>query len=295
MGQLDVVFDIVLAGVVMILMLSSGVLSEPRALVEYFKGEHLKLTIKLIILNILFIPAFSVLLLLTLPMNPSVALLIFLIAIAPAAPMVPTMVYVNRGDINWSLVLLFVLTIICLLTIPVMLHLGQLYLSDKFEINAVTGRTLLSGYVLPVFPPLAIGFCLKYFASGLATKITPAINALVKISNLMLILLVVLVNRSNFGELEFVSSLGLVGYVALCAFAGAMAVYPSAQKVQYVTAAITTGLRNFAIVLLLLNVLTDDPVIYLYTIPVSLLPLLVFGLRGHFQSAKKPTVNVPGQ
>lgn len=295
MDSFHTFFDIALPACVITIMLSAGVLSEPKVLVEYFNAQHLKLTMKVVVLNILVIPAISFLLLLTVPMNTAVGLLIFLISIAPAAPMVPTMVHINRGDINWALVLLFVLTVISLFTIPLMLHIGQRFLADKFVIDIVTGKELLKGYVLPVFPPLAIGFLLKLFARKIAEKIAPAINLLVMLSNLIIILLVIGVNINNFGSMEVWPSLGLVFFVGLCALSGGVAVYPKAQDVEYVTAVITTGLRNFAIVLLLINIMTDDTLILMYTIPVSLVPLFVCLIRVPFLSAKNRAVKVHNQ
>lgn len=291
--MLEAVYDIALLVCVITIMFSTGILLEPESFISYFKKERFILTLRVLLANIVIIPSLMFVILFYFSFENSIALVLFLLAVAPSGPIVPSLVYLNRGDMNWSLALLILLTISTFISIPPLLWIANLFI-DNLEVKPLSNTYFITRYLLPVFIPLALGIVFKLYAGLWAERLMPITKKLAAYSNSIIVALVLLINQHQLANLQFITSLMLIVFVSICGLIGLVAIYPSANRQQYITAAMTSGLRNFVIVMLLIDILTDDKFALLQLIPVALIPIAFCVITGSYLSRRRKALQTEG-
>ena len=270
---LEIIFDIILISCIAFLMFSTGLLVEPKEIISYFRNDNFILTLRVVAANIIIVPLLTSIALLSIPFESHAALILFVLAISPAAPFIPAMVYLNKGDMNWALALIIILTIISLITIPLMVYLGSILLLDIIGLKGMVITSFLVNYIVPIFVPLIAAIGIKIYRRPWADNLLPISKTLFKYLNLLLIIMILVINYNQFSSLD--TSIILISIISCVVWAliGYVSVYPVAETPQYITAIITTGFRNFAVGLLLLDILANDKIVLLYIVPISLITL----------------------
>lgn len=288
MASLEGLLDLVLAITIAALMITTGLTSEPRAIVRCFRGRLLALSLRVVAANVLLIPLLVLVLLALTAFDRTFALLLLLLAIAPAAPLTPAMVILNRGDVNWALSLMLALTLISLFSIPGMVWLGRFVLAGGLQLRALSADQFVDGYVLPVFLPLGLAMLLKAYGERVAERIRSLCQRLVGVLSVLMLVLVVFLHRHDLGALSLWRSLSLMAFIIVFSAVGAVSVFPHGTRAEYTTAIITTGYRNFLIVMVLVNMLSPDRAALLQIIPVFLFTMAVFVCAGLWTSRRAP-------
>lgn len=255
-------------------MLSTALLARPADIARSFSKPRIAKTIRAVIANIVVVPVVGIALVFWLPLAFEVELVLYLTAIAPAAVFAPPLVHLNRGDINWALALLFVLTALSLLTIPIMLAFATVLFAGHGNWHPVSQIELVLNYVVPVFAPLAVGLCLRAYAVRAAEALTPLVVKVTKLLNLLLFIAIVAVSYKHFAAVDWLSASVIMSFLLLAGLVGGLSLTREASRSERTTLVISTGLRNFAIVLLLLELIPDSHGVLPYVITTNISLLL---------------------
>jgi bile acid:Na+ symporter, BASS family len=267
-------------------MMAVGLVCQPSKALAYFHGKGLVLTLRYIVAMLVVIPLAVLVIIRYGNLAPVTALLLFLLAISPPAPLAPPLVRFNGGDLDWAISLMFLMTMISLVSIPWMLFLGRTILSETSAIRPVSGLEIFQGYMLPVFLPLFAGLGINHWWRGFGLQILPVVEQLGKWLNLPLTLLIVVINWNKFSELDMGATGVLLLFSLLACLLSILAIYPGASRPQYGTAIISAGVRNFGILFLLIQLMTDDSRVLVQIVVLSLFMILLFVFTGTLGSGR---------
>lgn len=268
------IYGELLFATIVFIMLSTALLAQPANIAVSFSKHRVAKTIRAVIANIVVVPVVGAALVFWLPLAFEVELVLYLTAIAPAAIFAPPLVHLNRGDIDWALALLFVLTALSLLTIPIMLTLATYLFAEQGNWQPVSQLKLILNYVVPVFAPLVVGLCFRAYAGHAADALTPLVVWVTKLLNLLLLVAIVVVSYEHFAAVDWPSVGVIVSFLFLAGLVGGLSLTREASRPERMTVVISTGLRNFSIVLLLLELIPDSHSVLPYVITTNISLLL---------------------
>ena len=272
---IESIYGYVLSATIILTMLTTGLLAQPQEIVRSFTKGRIALTVKAVLANIIVVPVLGFSSVYFLPMAYEMELVLYLVAISPAAMFAPPLVHINRGDVSWALALMFVLTALSLATIPIMLGFASNLFAGREGWELVSQTQIILKYVLPVFIPLVAGLLLKSCFEGVAEAITQPSASITKVLNVVLLFVMLALSYDEFFSVELGAMIFLMGFLALVGALGGLLIAPNVTKQECVTVVITTGLRNFAIVLLLLELLPNAHSSLPYVITSNLALLLL--------------------
>ena len=274
--------DFVLPITIVFIMLAIGLAAQPRKIATALSKKTRVITLKAVIANMLVIPMTGFLLLVYSPLPQNVLLVIFLLSLVPGAPILPALVHHNKGDIDWTLAMLFILTATSILAVPVALELARSHLTFLENQETALRKLILLNYILPVFVPLVVGLAVKSFYPLPSEKLISPISNISKKLSVVLLVVVFAKNWDGLVSLELSMFIIITTLLTLWAVVGTLMVIP-ARKEVYISSAITAALRNFAVVLLLLNILTDDLAAPMYMLASSGIAVIVCASLPYFK------------
>ena len=288
MALLQQLFDITITACVAAMMFTIGILIDSGELSAYFAKRKRRLSLLVIFINILLIPALSLWLVRYFPLDDASVLLLLLCAFAPAAPVIPALVQANRGDIHFSISLLFALNLLSFFSIPLYIDLARHSFPSAFAASDISSSIFFQRYAGPILLPLLIGVAARlYLQTGQADRLFHRVSQLYKLLGISATLMIGTLHGEDILHLRAMPFLILLAFTGLCMLITWLALLPLANRQEHISALIASGLRNFVIIILLVNVLTEDKALLLYVFPVALLPIIAGFLIGAYRERRR--------
>ena len=229
--------------------------------------------------------AFALALLFRLP--PELAVGLMLLAASPGGATANIYSHLARGDVALNITLTAINSVLCLLTLPVILELSLEYFLGAGQYVPPPVRKIVEVAVIIVLP-VALGMTLRRFAPGFAARMEKPIRLL---SVLVLVLLIVAAVSKEWTMLvTYFASIGLVCLLFNLLSMGAGYAAPRIVRLphkQAVAIAMEIGIHNGTLAIFIaLNVLQNATM----SIPAALYSLLMFFTAAGFAwfAARKP-------
>ena len=244
-------------------------------------------SLRLLLVVFVLPPALALLLARLLPLSFSETGGLFLIAVAPGAPLLTRNVAKRGFDIQLAAVYQVWVAVLMPVMIPILVLLvGKLYDRDIW----IPPSVLLKQVAEKQFLPLVLGMAFAYFAPALAIRVRPAINT---IGNVILYSFIVLMLFKMRSQLAHITPWVAVATLALAA--GCMAIVPlvmRTEKIRSRTLSICNANRHVGLALLLsgdyLHSKNSLPTVACYALVVPFL-LWLYGKRFSSTSIDKST------
>lgn len=201
-----------------------------------------RLMTKSLLVNLIIIPSLAYLLVRSIPMVPSYAAGVVLLAVSPGAPFGPKLAEISDSDLAFASGLMVILAVVSVVTIPVSL---AFLLPGNVSVDPVAIAQLVFGVQLV---PLLLGFAVTYLSPPASDALSLPVQRLSDYSFVLLIIVLFVVYVDDMVALVgtgtlFVSSVIVAGsLVAGYVFGG------PARSTRDVLAT-TTAARNAAIAL----------------------------------------------
>jgi len=224
--------------------------------------------------QIILLPAVAFLLIGLWPMPPELALGVMIIAAAPGGVTSNILTSFARGDVALSISLTAIISLLSVVTIPIIVVFcyGYLFGTDAANDVSVTG-TAISVFVIVAIPVL-IGLVVRRLAPGLAVKVEPITRTVSTVLFAIVLAGAILQERANI--VPYFSQAGLITLVlnvVMMALAFALAqVFASGVK-QRVAIAIECGLQNGTLAIAVATLLFGGG---LTTVPAATYSLIMF-------------------
>ena len=195
--------------------------------------------------QILLLPAVALLLVSLWPMPPELALGVMIIAAAPGGVTSNILTAFARGDVALSISLTAVISLLCVVTIPLIVVFAHDYLmGGEMGGEVSVAKTAVSVFVIVTVPAL-LGLLVRRFASGFATRFEPLAN---KVSaGLFLLVLIGAIYQERDNVIDYFAQAGLITLVLnliMMALAYGLARLFATGPRQRVAIAIECGLQN---------------------------------------------------
>lgn len=224
--------------------------------------------------QILLLPAVAFVLIGLWPLPPELALGVMIIAAAPGGVTSNILSSFARGDVALSISLTAIISLLSVLTIPIIVVFcyGYLFGTDAAGDVSVTG-TAISVFVI-VAVPVLIGLVVRRLAPGPATKIEPMTR---KISaGLFVVVLAGAILQERANIVTYFSQAGLVTLVlnvVMMALAYALAQAFATGVKQRIAIALECGLQNGTLAIAVATLLFGGG---LTTVPAATYSLIMF-------------------
>lgn len=178
------------------------------------------------------------------PMNPEIALGVMIIAAAPGGVTSNILTAFARGDVALSISLTAVISLVCVVTIPLIVVFAHGHLIGGEVGDVSVAKTAVSVFFI-VTVPVVIGLLVRRFAQGFATGFEPWAN---RISTaLFVIVLVGAIVQQRDNIVPYFAEAGLVTLVlnvVMMALAYVIARMFASGVAQRVAISIECGLQN---------------------------------------------------
>ena len=249
-------------------------------------------SLRLLLVVFVLPPVLALLLARLLPLSLAETGGLFLIAVAPGAPLLTRNVAKRGFDAQLAAVYQVWVAVLTPVMIPLLvLVVGKLYDQDVWIPPAV----LLQQVAQKQFLPLILGMVLMYFAPALATKIRPALNT---IGNVVLYAFIALMLFKMRSDLAHITPWVVIATIILAV--GCMAFVPwvmRTEKSRNRTLSICNANRHVGLALLLsghyLHSKNSLPTVACYALIVPLV-LWLYGKRfGAISNVNAPATNSP--
>ncbi|CDK39050.1 bile acid:sodium symporter family protein [Halorubrum sp. AJ67] len=230
-----------------------------------------RLMTKSLLVNLIVIPALAYLLVYSIPMVPSYAAGVVLLAVSPGAPFGPKLAEISDSDLAFASGLMAILAVVSVVTIPVSL---ALLLPGNVSVDPVAIGRLVFGVQLV---PLLAGFVVTYRSSPAADALYSPVQRLSNYSFILLIVVLLTVYIDDMAALVgtgalFVSSVIVAGSLAVGYVFGGPA--RSTREVL----ATTTAARNAAVALFIATAGFSDPGVLTVVLAFSFLGVVASAL-----------------
>ena len=178
------------------------------------------------------------------PMNPEIALGVMIIAAAPGGVTSNILTAFARGDVALSISLTAVISLVCVVTIPLIVVFahGQLIGGEVGDVSVA--KTAVSVFFI-VTVPVVIGLLVRHFAQGFATGFEPWANRMS--TALFVIVLVGAIVQQRDNIVPYFAEAGLVTLVlnvVMMALAYVIARMFASGAAQRAAISIECGLQN---------------------------------------------------
>lgn len=219
-------------------------------------------------LNLVLLPAVTVLLLFSLNLPESVAAGVLLSGACAGGNSAVLLTRNVRGDTAYAVTLLCLLNLLSLALLPLLLARVAEALNLAPLPAAEVARQVLSGLALYMLAPLAMGMLVRTRAPSWATRWAPRIARIANLSLLTLILAMSFAHASDLAQFDFASLAAMMVLIVL-SFGFATRIAPLASALGRAVL-FSSGIRNLSLALLLAQLLELPPL--------STLSILTYGL-----------------
>ena len=145
-------------------------------------------------------PALAYLIAWVLPLSEPYVIALLLYSVAPCAPFLPVMVGKGSGDVNFAAAFIPIVAVATVVFMPLMAPL-------MIKGLTVSAGDLVKVLLIYILIPLALGAAIRHYLELVATKITPAVNVIAKISTVLI--------STDFAVLYFQEMIATAGSFAL--------------------------------------------------------------------------------
>jgi BASS family bile acid:Na+ symporter len=163
---------------------------------------------KALLANLILVPLVAFLLIRLFGLPEAVAAGILVVAAAPGAPLIPKYAEIAKGDLPFSVGLMFVLSVLAIVTAPLTIDLF-LSASDAFSFDVLA---VVKTLVLYQLAPLLVGLGIKWFWPAFGARL---LRPSVLLSNIMVILVIILVLVRDYRSLFDLSLSALTAMISL--------------------------------------------------------------------------------
>lgn len=223
--------------------------------------------------QVLLLPAVAVALVSLWPMPPELALGVVIIAAAPGGVTSNILTAFARGDVALSISLTAVMSLLSVLTIPLIVVAAHDWLIGGGTGDVSVTRTALSVFAIVTVPAL-IGLAIRHAAPGLAIRIEPAARTIATV--LFVIVLAGAVYQERDNVVAYIGQAGLVTLtlnLAMLALAFGLATAFASGPRQRAAIALECGLQNGTLAIAVATLLFDGGLVI---VPAATYSLLMF-------------------
>lgn len=242
-----------------------AVFSQPKALVLGSLGQFLLL------------PAVAIVMGLTLPLGPVVALGLCLICFCPGGALSNAIVFAIRGNAALSVSMTVVASIVMMMTLPFILP-PVVKLVTGNAVEGISTLSVLKSLVIAIAVPLALGMAARRFVPRLADI------GVVIIRPLSVFLLLAAVFLTVFAARDFLAAeaVPIFGAAALLSFASVYSGYFISRGVgedvsNSLTISIEVGIQNLPFIVFLASSILGRPDLAIVIVAYGVMNLLVLG------------------
>jgi bile acid:Na+ symporter, BASS family len=224
--------------------------------------------------QILLLPLIGTLIALVVPMEPSIAVGLIVLAVCPGGPSSNLMTYLAKGDVALSVTLTAVSSIITVFTIPLLTNLAlQYFLGKSASIALPIGSTMLQIFLITLLPT-AIGMAIRHQFPDTARRLEKQMSRFAV--GLLALIIVLLLVREGSKLPGFLVQVGigviLLNLLAMLTgfLAGKLFRLPLAQQVCI---AIEVGIQNGTLAIAITAGLLNNPDM---AVPAAVYSLLMY-------------------
>ena len=229
--------------------------------------QNLRLLALTLLANFLILPLASVAIAVGLRIDEPLADGLVLLGAASGAPFVPKLTEYARGDLPFAIATTILLTAATIAYLPLVLPIIR---SDVIVPPLTVARPL----VMFILLPLGIGLGARACSERLATRLKPVLDGLANVGFLPVVFLVAALNARNvlhvFGTGGILAGIMLLG---LGLGVGWLLGGPAGDTRRAL--ALSTGLRNFAVAIMVASEDFDDPAVEIMVIVTAVVALLI--------------------
>ena len=195
--------------------------------------------------QILLLPAVAFLLVSLWPLPPELALGVMIIAAAPGGVTSNILTAFARGDVALSISLTAVISLLCVVTVPVIVVFAHGHLIGGDLTGEVSVAKTAVGVFAIVTAPVLLGLFVRRFAEGFAARFEPAARHISTLLFLLVLVGAIYQERHNIvGYLAQAGLVTLVLNVAMMGLAYLLARLFASGLRQRIAIAIECGLQN---------------------------------------------------
>ena len=195
--------------------------------------------------QIVLLPAVALLLVVVWPLAPELALGVMIIAAAPGGVTSNILTAFARGDVALSISLTAVISLLSVITIPIIVVFSYgLLIGDEAGANVSITGTAISVFVI-VTVPVLLGVAVRRFAEGFARRFEPLARTISAVLFVVVLAGAIFQERSNIVEyFAQAGSITLVLNVVMMGLAYVVArIFASGQR-QRIAISLECGLQN---------------------------------------------------
>ncbi|MCP9885801.1 bile acid:sodium symporter family protein [Synechococcus sp. ATX 2A4] len=224
--------------------------------------------------QLVVLPLIGVLVALLVPMQPSIAVGLVVLALCPGGPSSNLLTYLARGDVALSVTLTAVSSIVTVLTIPLFTNLAmQHFLGSQAAISLPIGSTMLQIFLITLLPTV-IGMVIRRRFPRMARRLEQHMSRLAV--GLLALIIALLLAREGTKLPGFLTQVGtavlMLNLLAMLAgfCAGRLFRLPPAQRICL---AIEVGLQNGTLAIAITAGLLRSPEM---AVPAAVYSLLMY-------------------
>ena len=270
-------------------MLSVGLAYSVRSIVGPLR--EVRAVFRALVANFVLVPLFAVAIERIIPIEPPLALGLFLLAASAGAPFLIKLASAARSDLALSAALLLLLVPATVVFLPFYVPLAMAHpsLSGLTYVPAnllAIGVPLLSTMILP----LVVGLVVHATAPRWAARLVPIVG---KLATVTLLIVVIATFAANFHEVLRILKTGAIG-AALALIGGAFAIgYLMSGRDRGVVLGLATSQRNIAAAMVVASRSFGDPDVLVMVTASSIVGLIVLFPIAWLLSRRKPRLGPP--
>ena len=222
--------------------------------------------------QIILLPAVAFALVSIWPLQPELALGVMIIAAAPGGVTSNLLTAYARGDVALSISLTAVISLLSVVTIPIIVVLSYAYLMDDGGKEVSVAQTAISVFVI-VTVPVVIGLLVRRFAEGFALRFEPIARHVS--TGLFVLVLAGAIFQERNNIVTYFAQAGLVTLtlnVVMMVLAYYVARLFAGGQAQRVAISIECGLQNGTLAIAVATLLFGGPAV----IPAATYSLIMF-------------------
>lgn len=263
---ISVIADLSILVFVVSIMLSLGLSLTLRQILDPLR--NFGFVVRVLLANFVLVPLVVYLINLVIPLDPSLAIGLILLATAAGAPFLPKLAQVSKGNVPLSVGLMVLLMVVTIFYMPIVLPL----LLPGVEVNSMEiARSLIVLMLLP----LAIGLFIHARYASVAASLQPH---MAQASSTSLVVVFVLILILNFQSLlDTIGSGAIIASVILigASMAVGYALGGKSQDAKLVLSLGTAQRNNAASMVVATSNFGDDPKVLTMILVGSLLMLVI--------------------
>ncbi len=206
--------------------------------------------------------------------RPEIAMGVMLIVAAPGGPSSNLFTKLGRGDVALSVSLTVVVSLLCLVTIPLVIGLSYQFLFDEKPIAEISLEDLAIRLFLMATLPVLLGMVFRQVASGIAIRLEPSLLKGAALVFALVIAAAVYGQRDNLpGYFAEAGMVTLVLNLAILGIAALVGHFLASGRKQMVAITIECGIQNGTLAIALAVTMFDGGI---FVIPAATYSLIKY-------------------